>query len=239
MKRTILKGPVWQEFIQQQQEVSIGFNDSASFSPVPAPLAWVGTYVLTGTLANSATTCTAITNPPGTLGLFVGQTVSGTGITPGTTIAAIVSATAITLSLNTTASAVGAQTLTFAPGSPAQSAFAYQAGLFPFRNPLSVPVVGSMFDVPDVQILAATGGQGAIYVPAPGVGLVTIASGTTAAAVIQFNINPTPTWTTVYTGTISATVSTWIETDGTSVRWNNLAATASTFTFYRMLRAMG
>ena len=212
---------------------STGFNDSASFGPVPAPLAWVGTYVLTGTLSNTATTCTAITNPPGTLGLFVGQTVSGTGITPGTTIAAIVSATAITLSLNTTSSAAGAQTLTFAPGDPGQSTFAYQAGLFPFRNPLSVPVPGSMFDVPDVQILAATGGQGAIYIPAPGRGIVTIASGTTTAANIQYNINPTPTWTTIFTGTISATVATYIVCDGVNVRWNNASATASTFTFYR------
>jgi hypothetical protein len=212
---------------------STGFNDSASFPLVPAPLAWVGPYVLTGTLSNSATTCTSITNPPGTAGLFVGQTVTGTGITPGTTIAAIVSISAITLSQNTTASAAGAQTLTFAAGDPNQSIYAYQAGLFPFRNPLSVPVPGSMFDVPDVQILAATGGATALYIPAPGRGIVTIASGTTAAAVIQYNINPTPTWTTIFTGTISATVSTYIVTDGASVRWNNLSATSSTFTFYR------
>ena len=237
MKRKILKGPVWQDFIQQQQEVSIGFNDG--FGPVPAPLAWVGPFVLTGTLANTATTCTGITNPPGTAGLFVGQTVSGTGITPGTTIAAIVSISAITLSQNTTSSAVGAQTLTFGSGDPLSSVFSQPAGFFPFRNPLSVPVPGSMFDVPDVQILAATGGASAIYIPAPGVGVVTVASGTTAAAVIQYNINPTPTWTTIYTGTISATVAFYVRTDGVSVRWNNLSATASTFTFYRELSSKG
>jgi hypothetical protein len=210
-----------------------GFSDSAAFGPIAAPLAWVGPYVLTGTLANTATTCTSITNPPGTAGLFVGQTVSGTGITPGTTIAAIVSISAITLSLNTTSSAVGAQTLTFAPGDPGQSPFAYQAGLYPFQNPLSVIVPGSAYLVPDVQILAATGGQGAIYVPAPGRGIVTIASGTTAAAAIQVNLNPTPTWTTILAGTISATVAYYVSVDGTNWRWNNLSATASTFTFYR------
>jgi hypothetical protein len=141
--------------------------------------------------------------------------------------------------LNTTSSAAGAQTLTFAAGDPSQSVYAYQAGLFPFRSPLSTPVLGGMFDVPDVQILAATGGQGAIYVPAPGRGIVTIASGTTAAAVVQYNINPTPTWTTIYTGTISATVAFYVVTDGASVRWNNLSATASTFTFYRELSSKG
>jgi hypothetical protein len=214
---------------------SIGFNDSATFGPVPAPLAWVGPYVITGTLSNSATTCTAMTNPPGTLGLFVGQGVSGTGITPGTTIAAIVSATAITLSQNTTSSAVGAQTLTFASGDPGQSVFSGNAGFFPFVNPLSVPVVGSAFNVPDVQILAAA----STYVPAPGFGWVTIASGTTTAAGIQFNINPTPTWTTIFTGTVSATVGTWMMADGASVRWNNASATASTFTFYRVLSVKG
>jgi hypothetical protein len=214
---------------------STGFNDSASFSPISAPLAWVGPFTLTGTLSNSATTCTSITNPPGTAGLFVGQTVSGTGITPGTTIAAIVSISAITLSLNTTSSAVGAQTLTFAAGDPGQSPFAYQAGLYPFRNPLSVFVVGSAFDVPDVQILATA----TTYLPAPGRRIVTIASGTTTAAGIQYNLNPTPTWTTIFTGTISATVSTYIMTDGTNVRWNNASATSSTFTFYRELSSKG
>jgi hypothetical protein len=117
--------------------------------------------------------------------------------------------------------------------------FAYQAGLFPFRNPLSVPVLGGMFDVPDVQILAATGGQGAIYVPGPGRGVVTVASGTTTAAAIQYNINPTPTWTSIYVGTVSATVAFYVVTDGVSVRWNNLSATASTFTFYRELSSKG
>ena len=231
MKRKILNG--WQEFIQQQQEVSIGFNDSASFSPVPAPLAWVGPFTLTGTLSNSATTCTSMTNPPGTAGLFVGQTVTGTGITPGTTIAQIVSISAITLSQNTTSSSAGAQTLTFAPGDPNQSIYAYQAGLFPFRNPLSVPVVGGMFDVPDVQILAAA----STYIPAPGVGVCVIASGTTAAT-IQYNINPTPTWTNIYVGTASTSVGFYVRTDGVSVRWNS-PTVSSTFTFYREISSKG
>ena len=208
---------------------SFGFADSASFPNVPAPLAWVGPFVLTGTLANSATTCTAITNPPGTAGLFVGQTVSGTGITPGTTIAAIVSITAITLSQNTTASAVGAQTLTFGSGDPTTSVYAGSSGFYPFRNPLSVPVIGGAFDVPDIQLLAVNG----TYLPAPGRGIVTILSSTTAAT-IQYNINPTPTWTNIFVGTASTTVATYIMCDGTSVRWNS-PTTASTFTFYREL----
>jgi hypothetical protein len=210
-----------------------GFSDSAAFGPVPAPLAWVGPFVLTGTLANSATTCTAITNPPGTAGLFVGQTVSGTGITPGTTIAAIVSISAITLSLNTTSSAVGSPSLTFGPGDPGQSVFAYQAGLYPFANPLSVNVPGSAFQVPDIQLLAVNG----TYVPAPGRGIVTITSSTTAAT-IQYNINPTPTWTNIFVGTASTTVATYIMCDGTNVRWNS-PTTASTFTFYREQSSKG
>ena len=210
-----------------------GFSDSAAFGPIAAPLAWVGPFTLTGTLANTATTCVSMTNPPGTAGLFVGQTVSGTGITPGTTIAAIVSISAITLSLNTTSSAVGAQTLTFGPGDPGQSPFAYQAGLYPFQNPLSVFVPGSAFLVPDIQLLAVNG----TYVPAPGRGIVTIASSTTAAT-IQYNLNPTPTWTTIFTATASTTVATYIMCDGTNVRWNS-PTTASTFTFYREQSSKG
>jgi hypothetical protein len=68
----------------------------------------VAGQTLTGTLTSSSPSVTGLAS---TVGLSIGQPVSGTGIPSGTTIAAITSATAITLSANATAS--GAATLTF------------------------------------------------------------------------------------------------------------------------------
>lgn len=207
--------------------MAFGFDDSVNFGTIATPKAWVGPFVLTGTLANTATTCTSITNPPGTAGLAVGQAVSGTGITPGTTIAAIVSISAITLSQNTTSSAVGAQTLTFAGLAPAQSVFAGASGFMPMMNPLSVPTPGSAFMVPDVQIIPAAG----LYVPAAGRGLLVVAAGATTPPALQYNIQTV--WTTVATFTVSVTSAIYIMADGINVRFNNLASASSTITFYR------
>ena len=66
---------------------------------------------LTGTLANAANTVTAL---PSTAGLAVGMQVSGTNVGANATIATITSATALTLSVNSTAT--GAQSLTFSSG---------------------------------------------------------------------------------------------------------------------------
>jgi hypothetical protein len=208
--------------------MAFGFDDSASFGTIATPVAWISPMVITGTTTNTSTAVTALTNPPGTANLAVGQPVSGTGIVAGTTIAQIVSITALTLSIAATAS--GSPSLTFGAYNPQQSLFAYGAGSFyAFPPATSVPTVGSAFMVPEVEILPTT----VTWIPAPGRGIMTLASGTTTAAVIQYNI--AGTWTTVFTGTISATVSLYLMCDGTNVRVNNLSATATTFTFYREL----
>jgi hypothetical protein len=221
----------WSNFKQQQQE-AFGFDDSASFGTIAVAVAWISPYVLTGTASNASVTVTAITNPPGTAGLAVGQGMSGTGIQAGTTIATIASITSVTMSLPANASA-GTNAITFAAYDPQQSVFAQSSPFYPLPPQTATITPGSAFNVPDVQILAATGGQGAIYVPAPGRGVVTLANGTTTAAAIQYNINGV--WTSIYLGTISATVAFYVHADGTNVRFNNLAATSSTFTFYREL----
>lgn len=217
----------WSEFERQQQE-AFGFNDSASFGTLAVAVGWISPMVITGTTTSTSVNVTALTNPPGTVNLAVGQPVSGTGIVAGTTIASIVSATAITLSIAATAS--GSPSLTFGAYNPQQSLYAYGAGSFyAFPPATSVPTVGSAFDVPEVEILPTT----VTWVPAPGRGIMTIAGGTTTAPVVQYNINGS--WVTVFTGTISATVALYLMCDGTNVRVNNLSATATTFTFYREL----
>jgi len=62
----------------------------------------------TGTLTSGANTVTGLSS---TASLNIGQTISGTGIQPGTVISTIAGPTSITMSLNATAS--GAQTLNF------------------------------------------------------------------------------------------------------------------------------
>jgi hypothetical protein len=177
-----------------------------------------------GTVISGATTCTAMT---ATNGLYVGMGISGTGIAPGTTIAAIVSGTAITLSLPATAS--GSPTLTFTLNDPNNSIWAAGFLGFPSPSPASIATdtPDCPFNIPDAQNLVTS----AVYVPAPGRGVVTIAGGTVTASTIQYNINGT--WTTIYTGTISATVGFYVMADGVNVRWQCLSTTNSVFTFYR------
>jgi hypothetical protein len=110
-----------------------GINDVQTISVTGTPTG--GTFSLgtlpsslpnitmVGTLTISATTCTGLTT---TVGLAVGMSIVGTNIPAGCTIAAIVSATAITLSANATAS--GAQSLTFSGASLAVIPFNATAG---------------------------------------------------------------------------------------------------------------
>src|SRR5208282_1241814 len=212
--------------------MAFGFSEPG-LPTIPSAVMWqnvtagLAAATQSGTLSSGATTCTSLT---ATAGLFPGMGISGTGIAGGTTIAAIVSGTAITLSVAATAS--GAQTLTFYLNDPNQSVWGgtYAAGMsFPGPSPAAIATdtPDCAFNIPDAQVLATT----ATYVPAPGRGVVTIAGGTTTACAIQYNINGS--WVSIYLGTISATVAFYVMADGTNVRWNNLAATASTFTFYR------
>src|SRR5215469_8603917 len=147
-----------------------------------------------GTLTSGATTCTSMT---ATNGLTVGMGITGTGIAPGTTIAAIVSSTAITLSLNATAS--GAQALTFTLSDPNNTIWAGPSS-FPAPTPAAIAAdtPDCPFNIPDAQVLATT----ATYVPAPGRGVLVVAAGATTPPAVQYNINGS--FSSVWTFPVSA-----------------------------------
>lgn len=90
------------------QDVSAGVTVNATASETTIMGAALGDQQMYGTLTNAATTCTGL---PYTGNLTVGQSITGTNIAAGTTISAIVSATAITLSAN--AGGSGSSQLTF------------------------------------------------------------------------------------------------------------------------------
>jgi hypothetical protein len=206
--------------------MAFGFSEPG-VPVIPLAVAWLVTSTQNGTLSSASINITSLTS---TVGMQPGQPVSGTGITPGSTIATIVSATAITLNQATISGTSGAQSLTFGAFDPNQTIWSGPGwGGFP-SPPLTAIITDTPdcpFNIPDVQVMATT----VLYTPAPGRGLVTVASGTTTAAAIQYNINGS--WVTVFSGTISATATMYIMADGVNVRFNNLSATASTFTFYR------
>jgi hypothetical protein len=202
--------------------MAIPFNLNPPIGPIPAAAAWIyNQFVQTGTTASS-TAITALS--VGTSMLQVGQPVSGAGIVPGTTIAAIGSSTALTLSIAATASASGV-TLTFGSTPSSGSPFSNDAG-WPTPISTAVDVPGCVFAIPEAQTLNA----GSTFVPGPGGGIIALTSGTTAMTV-QININGT--WTSIFTGTASTTsYSGFIATDGGNVRIN-CPTTAGSFTFYR------
>jgi hypothetical protein len=101
-----------------------------------------------------------------------------------------------------------------------QSSFSNTAGFFPTPPATSSTDEGSAFNVPDFQMVAG----GASYVPAPGRGIVTCSG----AGVVQYNINPGPTWTTVVSNLPCRIVA-----DGVNVRFTSPAGPTLTFTFYR------
>src|SRR5215469_14913480 len=196
---------------------------------IPPAVMWqnvqagLSTATQNGTLTSGATTCTSMT---ATNGLTVGMGITGTGIAPGTTIAAIVSSTAITLSLNATAS--GAQALTFTLSDPNNTIWAGPSS-FPAPTPAAIAAdtPDCPFNIPDAQNMTTS----ATYVPATGRGVVVMASGTVAASKIQYFVNGS--WVDIYVGTISASTPFYVMCDGVNVRWQCLSTTNTTFTFYR------
>lgn len=219
--------PRWQNFLQQQQEA---FGFSEPFLPtIPLAVMWQNILAglaaaQAGTIIAGATTCTAMT---ATNGLYIGMPVSGTGVAPGTTIAAIVSSTAITLSLPAVTS--GSPTLTFGLNDPNQSIWAGpgSTSIFPSPSPAAIltDTPDCAFNIPDAETLAI----GANVVLAPGRGILTLASGSTGMQ-LQYNINGS--WVTIFTGTASVTSAIYIMADGTNVRVNS-PTTAGVATFYR------
>ena len=208
------------------------FPANPAVTPIPTAANWIYSNYpgFTATLANSSTAMSAINI--GTSMLQVGQVVTGTGIVnnPPTTIALIVSATAITLSQNTTSSASGTGVAVNFQGVPGQQSPVF--GNYPFyAEPLSsaTDVVGCAFAIPEVQVLNA----GSTFIPAPGLGLLALASGTTAMT-LQLQ-TAASTWTSIFTGTASATTyyQGLIDFDGGNVRIN-CPTTAGGFTLYRL-----
>jgi hypothetical protein len=208
------------------------FPANPAVTPIPTAANWIYSNYsgFTCTLANSSTAMTAINI--GTSMLQVGQVVTGTGIVnnPPTTIAAIVSATAITLSQNTTASASGTTVAVNFQGIPGLQSGQFGNYSF-YAQPIATAtdVVGCVFAIPEVQVLNA----GSTFIPAPGVGLLALASGTTAMT-LQFQ-TAAATWTSIFTGTASATtyMQGLIDFDGGNVRIN-CPTTAGGFTLYRL-----
>lgn len=204
--------------------MAVPFNLNPPITPIPAAASWIyNQFVQTGTTA-STTAITALST--GTSMLIVGQPVSGTGIVPGTVISAIGSSTALTLSIAATASGSGV-TLTFGSAPNVGSAYSNDAS---FATPIftATDVPGCDFAIPETQTLNA----GSTFIPAPGGGIISLTSGTTTGMGIQININGT--WTTIFTGTVSATSTFgFIACDGGNVRINQASATVGSFTFYR------
>jgi hypothetical protein len=201
------------------------FNINPAFTPIPTPAAWLySNFQQTGT-TNSTTTVSALS--VGTSFLVVGQPVSGSGIPAGTTIATISSGTQIILSQAATASASGV-TLTFGTAPGVNSAFSNNA-FFGVPAPTATDVPGCAFAIPELQTINA----GAVFIPAPGYGIMLLGTGTTTASSIQYQ-TASGTWTSFFTGSTSAgTYFQGINCDGGNVRVNIAGSAAATFTFYR------
>jgi hypothetical protein len=202
--------------------MAIPFNINPAIGPIPAAAGWIyNQFVQTGNTHSNTTLDTLAT---GTSMVMVGQPVSGTGIPVGTVVASITNSTTVVLSQAATATGTGV-TITFGSAPNAGSIYSNDAAwALPINTAVDVP--GCDFAIPELQTLNA----GSTFVPAPGGGPITLTSGTTAMT-IQFNINGT--WTTVFTGTASASLTvSFVACDGGNVRIN-CPTTAGSFTFYR------
>lgn len=208
--------------------MAIAFSLNPPIQPIPTPGAWIYNNIAqTGTTANSSTAVTALAT--GTSFLMVGQPVSGLNILPNTTIAVIVSATAVTLSQNTASSGAGTGTLTFGTAPNYQSAFS-ASSLFALPLNTLVDVPGSDVDIPEVQTINPSG----VFIPAPGEGYIVLGLSATTAPTIDIQQGTLGTWVALYTGATAAATQFYIAVDGGNFRVNNRGTTAAfTFTFYR------
>lgn len=209
------------------------FSANPAPTPIPAAGGWVYPFgggaqnTLNATTTNASTAVTVVW--PGTSGLYAGQPISGMGIAPNTTIASIGSATALTLSQNTTS--VGTGTGNLVVGGLGGSAFTVNNN-YGQPNPAAAAgdVPGNMFQVPELQTLVFNAAS--VFLPAPGQGFILLTSGATTGAAIQGNL--AGTWTALFTGTAGA-ASPWMAfaTDGTSIRITSPGTGNASFTFYR------
>lgn len=213
----------------------VNFSANPAITPFPAPANWIYSNYsgFTGTLANSSTAVTAINI--GTSMLAVGQVVTGAGIVnnPPTTIAAIPSASTLTLSQNTTASAAGTGiALTFQGIPGLQSTVFNNFSFYAVPSPAAPDVLGCQVYIPEQQILNAS----ASFIPAPGLGLLTLGQMATTASVLQIQTSA-GTWTTIFTGLTTGASSTGlVDLDGGNYRITagTGALTGQSFIFYRL-----
>lgn len=223
---------LWQDLHRQQQQAVWNFPQAPGVGPIPAPAAWIYSNYpgFTATLANNSTGIAAINI--GTSMLAVGQVVTGAGIVnnPPTTIAAITSATALTLSQATTATAAGSGVALNFQGIPGMQSSVF--GNYPFYgvpNPSAPDVLGCAFDIPELQTLNASQN----FTPAPGLGFFGLGAATTTGTSIMANLNGT--WTAIFTGsTTAAAFSGFLMADGANIRISVAAGGTGTFTFYRL-----
>ena len=208
----------------------LDFPPLAGSLPTPSPWFVVTSQSIT-LVSGSPTLTTAVTGQ-----LNIGQPVSGTNIPPNAYLTAISAGVSATMNVNALAS--GAQTITFGLANPSQSP--NPAVGSPWNGPPLPPLLsqagafidvnGCLLEVPNSQVIPAAG----TYIIPPGEGLLLLTSGTTTAAAYQaFQGTSSPAWTTLASGTISATVMLPFMSDGANFRINNLSATASTAVFYQ------
>lgn len=221
------------KFRQQQQEAIWNFVSNPGVTPLPTPANWIysGYSGFTATLANSSTAVTVVNI--GTSMLAIGQVVTGAGIVnnPPTTIAGIPSATTLTLSQNTTASAAGSGVaLTFQGVPGLQAAQFSQYPFFAVPSPTATDIPGQTFYIPEQQIINA----GASFIPANGYGFFSIGGMATTSTVIQIQTAPA-TWTTIFTGSTALTWSPTFQVDGANFRITagTGALTGQSYVFYR------
>jgi hypothetical protein len=230
-------------------------NNPVLSTNVPTPAGWINqTISFTCTLSNSATTCTAIASVTpvqfggggaGKTGNItygaagIGAPITGAGIVNGTYVSAIVSATAITLSQNTTASAAGTLIPVTVWGyDPSQSFPSSTLGTGTWGGFALPPVsadtpAGNLLEVP-WTVAASNLVINNSYVLPPGDLLVSVTSGSTGAQLLNYQ-GPTPSYVLVHTFTASTAQAVYVPSDGLNwcVYTPTTAATAITIYQFR------
>lgn len=196
---------------------------------IPTPAPWMVSFSQSITLTSGSAVLPTTT----TTQFNLYQPASGTGIPAGAYIVSINPGVSVTLNVPATVS--GAQTITFGLANQSQSSNAQLLGSswqgFPLPPLLTqagafADVNGCLLEIPNSQAIPANG----TYIIPPGEGMMLLTSGTTAAQYQEFQGTTAPAWTTLISGTVSATVLLPFMSDGANYRINS-PTTASTVVF--------